>query len=296
MNRPVEQSLSGARAEGARLRPALTAALVAAATLLAYAPLKDLIFGGRSDYYSHIVLIPFMTAYLLFVERKKIAGAAGYGFRLGAPLAVLGLLAYGVALWQKGPLGANDFASLATAASVVFFWGGFVLIYGRESLRWARFPLLFLLFAVPVPEFLLDWFIHVLQVGSTEVTQWLFDLTGTTYFREGFAYQLPGITIEVARECSGIRSTLALIISTVLAGHLFLKSNPRKCILLAAILPITIFKNGVRILTLSLLAIHVDMRFLTESWLHHSGGIVFYIPALGLLGLILGWLRRGEKG
>ena len=78
------------------------------------------------------------------------------------------------------------------------------------------------------------------------MTQRLFDLTGTTYFRDGFTYQLANINIEVAKECSGIRSTLALIISCVVAGHLFLKSGWRQLILLIAILPITIFKNAVQ--------------------------------------------------
>jgi len=250
---------------------------------------------GRSDYYSHILLIPFVTGYFLFVERMRIPRDTGYSWKHGAPLIAAGLLAYVFALWQKGWLGVNDFASLTTASSIVVLWGGFVLIYGPKAFRASRFPLLFLLFAIPVPLFLLDRFIYVLQVGSTEVTQWLFDLTGTTYFRDGFVYQLAGINIEVAKECSGIRSTLALIISCVVAGHLFLKSGWRQLVLIVAILPITIFKNAVRILTLSLLAIYVDTRFITGSWLHHSGGIVFYIPSLGLLGVVLWRLSRGKK-
>ena len=250
---------------------------------------------GRSDYYSHILLIPFVSVYFLFVERKPILKDLSYSWAAGVSLAVLGALIYLLALWQKEWLGANDFASLTTASSIVVFWGGFVLIYGPKAFRAGRFPLLFLLFATPVPAFLLDRVIYVLQVGSTEMTQWLFDVTGTTYFRDGFVYQLAGINIEVAKECSGIRSTLALIISCVVAGHLFLKSGGRQLVLLIAILPITIFKNAIRILTLSLLAIYVDTRFITESWLHHSGGIVFYIPSLGLLGVVLWRLSKGER-
>ena len=296
MNRPVE-SFSGTQAhpEGVRVRLALMLVFIGVSILLAYQPLRSLMSAGRSDYYSHILLIPFVTGYFLFLERKRILSDTGYSWKHGAPLIAAGLLAYAFALWQKGWLGANDFASLTTASSILVLWGGFVLIYGPNAFRAGRFSLLFLLFAIPVPLFLLDRLIYVLQIGSTEVTQWLFDLTGTTYFRQGFVFQLAGITIEVAKECSGIRSTLALIISCVVAGHLFLKSGRRQFVLLVAILPITIFKNAVRILTLSLLAIYVDTRFITEGWLHHSGGIVFYIPALGLLGVVLWWLGRGEK-
>ena len=273
----------------------LTVAFVGISVLLAYGPVRNLISTGRSDCYPHVLLMPLVTGYFLFTVRKRIFRDTRHCWTVGAPLIAAGLLAYAFALWQKERLGANDFASLATASCVVFFWGGFVLLYGQKSFRAGLFPFLFLLFAVPVPSFLLDSFIHVLRVGSTEVVQRLYDVTGTTYFREGFQYQLAGIDIEVAKECSGIRSTLALIISSVAVGHLFLKSGWRQLVLVFAVLPITILKNAVRILTLSLLAVYVDTRFITESWLHHSGGIVFYLPALGLLAGILLWLRKGEK-
>jgi exosortase len=196
-----------------------------------------------------------------------------------------------VAIWQREWLGANDFASLTTAGALLFLWGGFLVTLGARAFRAARFPLLFLVFSIPIPLFLLDRFIHILQVGSTEVTQWLFDLTGTSYFRSGFAYQLAGINIEVARECSGIRSSIALIITAVLAGHLFMNSAWRTFVLLIAMLPITVLKNGIRILTLSLLAVHVDTKFITDSFLHHSGGFLFYLPALGFMGLTIWGLR-----
>ena len=298
MNRTAESSLgSQACATGpfVLLRLILMLAFACIAILLAYQPLRSLMSAGRSDYYSHILLIPFVSAYFFYIERKKILRNTGYSWKAGLPLLAAGLLAYVLALWQKEWLGTNDFASLTTAASIVVLWGGFILTYGPNAFRAGRFPLLFLFFAIPVPLFLLDRFIYILQVGSTEVTQRLFDVTGTTYFRDGFTYQLANISIEVAKECSGIRSTLALIISCVVAGHLFLKSGWRQLVLLVAILPITIFKNAVRIVALSLLAIYVDTRFITGSWLHHSGGVVFYIPSLGLLGVVLWWLSKGES-
>jgi exosortase/archaeosortase family protein len=60
------------------------------------------------------------------------------------------------------------------------------------------------------------------------------------------------------------------------------------------ILPITILKNGIRIVTLTLLAIYVDQRFLTGGFLHKSGGFLFYIPGLLIFGAILLWLRKKE--
>lgn len=271
--------------------------LVSIGGVLGYGPIGRVVnvnAGADSDYYSHILLIPFVTAYFLFLDRRSILHEARYSY-LGLGVAACGLLLYGAALTLKGWLGQNDFASAAVAGALIFWLGGFLLAFGPRAFGIARFPLLFMLFTIPIPLFLLDWFIYILQVASTEVTEWLFQLTATDYIRNGFIYRLPTITVQVAKECSGIRSSIALIITGVLAGHLFLRTGWRKFVLVVAMLPFTVLKNGVRIVTLCLLAIYVDTKFITDSFLHHSGGFVFYLPALGLLALLLWWFRRAER-
>jgi exosortase len=287
---------NGSRLSGVTLRYLLLAGAAVVAFLMAWHPLASLMRDtSRSEYYSHILLIPFVSAYFLYQYRKAILDKGNGALLHGGLVLAGGLALYAVARFYRAQLGPNDFASLTTFSGVTFFTGSFILLYGMAGFRAAQFPLLFLLFVVPIPEFLLDGFIRVLQIGSTEVTEWLFLVTGTDYIRSGFIYRLPSITIEVAKECSGIRSSIALIITGVLAGHLFLRSGWRKLILIAAMIPFTIFKNGVRIVTLSLLAIYVDTKFITDSFLHHSGGFVFYLPALGLLAGLLWWFRRAEK-
>ena len=103
------------------------------------------------------------------------------------------------------------------------------------------------------------------------------------------------VTIEVAKQCSGIRSTMALVITGVLAAHLFLRRPWSKLILMLTILPITVFKNGLRIVILTLLAIHVDERFLTGGFLHKSGGFLFYIPGLMIFGGILFLVEKNRE-
>jgi exosortase/archaeosortase family protein len=99
----------------------------------------------------------------------------------------------------------------------------------------------------------------------------------------------------VADACSGIRSGIALILTALLAGHMFLRSPWKKALLVAAVLPIAVLKNGLRIVSLSLLAIHVDPGILAGR-LHNDGGIAFFLLALTLLLPILGLLRRWDSG
>jgi exosortase len=146
---------------------------------------------------------------------------------------------------------------------------------------------------IPVPAFIMEEIIVFLQIGSTEFANLLFWLSQTPYYREGFVFHLPGISVVVAPECSGIRSGLALFITALLAGYLFLDSGWRRIILVLCVFPITMLKNGIRITSLTLLGTYVDPRILQSS-LHREGGIPFFIVALLLMAPILYFLRKSE--
>jgi exosortase/archaeosortase family protein len=62
------------------------------------------------------------------------------------------------------------------------------------------------------------------------------------------------------------------------------------------VVPVAVVKNGIRIVTLSLLGIYIDPKFVIDSPLHRSGGIVFFLLALSLLTPVLWVLRKSEKG
>jgi exosortase len=179
---------------------------------------------------------------------------------------------------------------MGVSAFVVLAIGGFLLVYGPAAFRAALFPLLFLAFMIPIPGAVLDGTVWLLRTGSTHAVSGLFELTGTPYYREGFVFSLPSVVIEIAEECSGIRSSIALVLTALLAGDLYLDRGWKKAVLVMATLPLTILKNGIRIATLTLLSIHVDPSFLTGQ-LHHDGGIVFFLMTLALLAPVLAWLR-----
>jgi exosortase len=266
-------------------------------TLLAlgmvFEPLKNLMdSAARGEYYSHIALIPLVSVYLFFQNRKDIFSKPGATYPFALALSAFGGALYIFGSSYAAMLNQNDFASLLTFSAIAFWAGGFVLLYGIRGFQKASFPILFLVFMIPIPSLFMDKIIYALQVGSTEASEILFTLTGVPFHRSGFVFQLPGISIEVAEQCSGIRSSLALFITSVLAGHFFLDKFWKKVVLALVVFPVTVFKNGIRIMTLSLLGAYVDERWLTESFLHHSGGFVFFLPALGLLGLSLWTLRK----
>jgi exosortase len=250
-------------------------------------------FSRRNETASHLVLIPFVTLALIVKSRDSIFSSVRWAVPAGAVVVVVGL-----ALSLLGRLyvtadGGNDALSLMVGTFVVCWLGGFLLFYGRDAFRAALFPLLFLAFMVPMPTALLDAATLFLKRGSTEAVAGLFTVTGTPYYRDGFEFHLSKVVIVIVDECSGIRSSIALLLTGLLAGDMFLKSAWKKAVLIAVILPIALLKNGIRIVSLSLLAMHVDPGFLTGQ-LHHEGGIVFFLLALAILAPLLVLLRKSE--
>ena len=230
---------------------------------------------------SHLILMPVIAAGLVYQARTVIFAAASVDPTLGGVITGAGL-ALSLAVPGFASHEVSESLGLAVLSLVTIWAGGFTLIYGRHALRRALFPLLFLGLTIPVPQVLLNTAIAVLKAGSAEGVATLFTLTGTAYQREGFIFYLPNLAIEIADECSGIRSSIAMALTAALAGHLYLNSAAKTIILVIAVLPITILKNAIRITTLTLLSLHVDPSFLTGQ-LHREGGIVFFVLGLAMM-------------
>jgi exosortase len=142
--------------------------------------------------------------------------------------------------------------------------------------------------------FLLNLIVASLQHASAEVADIIFRMTGASYFRSGLVFEFQNVAVQVAEQCSGIRSSLSLFILSIVTGHLFLRTVPRQFVLALAVFPISVVKNALRIITITILANQVDLRFLTNHWIHSSGGIPFFAVALALFIPLVWILRKGE--
>jgi exosortase len=258
-------------------------------------PLKDLIaMSLHSELYSYIPLIFVTSCYLLVSGRKEIFGSPAWSFGYGASVLILSLAAGVAGRKYAALLGANDELCVMGFSFWLFLMGTFILFFGTRTFKKAIFPLALLLFTIPFPALLLDKIVGFLQAASFTVTGLIFNALGFFPIQEGFAFKFPELAIEVARECSGIRSSVALVIMGLLCGHLFLRSSLNRILLVVFAVMIAIFKNGVRIVGLTLGTIYVDPRIL-NSPLHRAGGIPVFIFAFALLSIVVLVMRRLEK-
>ena len=243
---------------------------------------------------SHIALIPLVSIYLLYTERLRVFQIVRTGSVLGGVVALAAIVLY-LFVWRRWPIQDPEQFLPGAALAIVFFWfGGFLLCYGGDAWRRASFELLFLLLMIPLPSPILERTIYYLQQGSTEIAFLLFKAFGVPVLRQGFILSVPGVTIEVAKECSGIRSSMALLITCLLAAHLFLSTTWKKLVFVLLAVPLGIIKNGIRITTLTLLSIYVDPSFLHGN-LHRDGGFVFFFLALAILAPVLIAFQRSDE-
>lgn len=251
------------------------------------------LYDEHSDHYSHISLIPFLCLYLLHLRRTAIFARVEWSPFLGSMLMAVGGT---VSLGTKDPISETlDSCSLAILSFVMMCWGAFLFCYGIPALRAAFFGLSLMAFMVPFPSVVFDAIVDFLQRSSAEATEVLFSALGVPVFREGFVFSLSDFTVYVAEECSGIRSALALFITSLAAGHLFLRSTWGKLGIVSIIIPLAIVKNAIRIVGLALLANYVDPGFITDSALHRNGGIVIFALALVVLFAAVWLLRKVER-
>jgi exosortase len=273
----------------------LYALWITASLIVFVRPLAAVIhFAAHNDDASHIFLIPLISAGVLYLERHQILQTTSYDFPFAALLcsaaAVLGV----VTMLQGASWTLSESLSAYMLALVLIWIAGFALVFGTVAARTAQFSLLLLLLAVPLPDFLLAQVVYFLQKGSAELVAALFDLTNIPFLRQGFIFDLGRFSIEIAEECSGIRSSMAVLILALLAAHFYLRSLWKQAIFIVCSLLIMIVKNGVRIATLTVLALYVNPSFLFGR-LHREGGVVFFLLGLFLLVPVLWFLVRRES-
>jgi exosortase C (VPDSG-CTERM-specific) len=275
-------------------RKQLRTLLVLTAVLLCcfVKPLYGLIgFALHSDLFSHVLLIPLISGYLVWINRQSLPAPSKAHRRYAIIPALAGLAS--LLLWLGAVHSTQDYLAWAALSFLVFFVAACCFCLGPDTLRAVAFPLSFLIFAIPFPVVLVDWIEAFLQHSSALAADFLFSITGMSFLRNGLLFQLPGIRLEVAPECSGIHSTLVLFITSLVAGQLFLRKFSNRALLVAAVIPLGIVRNAFRIWTIGELCVHVSPDMI-DSAIHRRGGPLFFAISLVPLFLLLYYQRRSE--
>jgi exosortase C (VPDSG-CTERM-specific) len=187
-----------------------------------------------------------------------------------------------------------DSLALTIPSFVFLLWAFSAWFLGRRLVRALAFQLGFLILMSPLPSFLREIIEAQLQHYSALSALGLFEMTGMPVFYTDLKFELSDISLRVAPECSGIHSSLALFITSLVAGHLFLKSNWKRTMLALAVAPLAVIRNGFRIFTIGELCVHIGPQMI-DSKIHHKGGPIFFALSLIPFLILLYLLIRSER-
>ena len=249
-------------------------------------------FAFNSTTFSHVILIPFIAAYLAWLRWKTATAQCTQSIHAAALPLVLGIVLLTAAwLWARTT---EVWLCLSTTAFVLFVIAAALRFLGWPVVRRLTFPFALLLFMVPLPPLIMNRLEIFFQHASAFAAAMMMKISGLPAIQDGLFFFLPGFSIEVAQECSGIRSTLVLFITSLIAGYLLLRRPRDRAILAIAIVPLAILRNGFRIFSLAWLSVEVNPDII-DSALHHRGGPIFFALSLIPLFLLLLLLRKLEK-
>jgi exosortase len=245
--------------------------------LFLYAPvLEALVQQWWTDpNYGYCFLVPFISAWILWREKKRWSAARHRPSILGFWIV---LLAMGLLI--AGTLGAERFT--ARISFLLLLSGIVVFLAGREMLRLVAFPLAYLLFMVPLPAMVLYQLTLPLQLVASRVGAYGLNALGVHTMREGNLLLLPNCTLEVLESCSGIRSLLALSAAVTAYAFFAKRALWRRCALVVLVVPVVIVCNGLRLVAAGLISYRAGPQ--ADAGFNHLGlGIGTFLLALSIM-------------
>lgn len=228
----------------------------------------------RSETFTHGYLIFPISAWLLWRQRHELAQV-----QPRPDLRGLILLAAAGAGWLLADAGSVNV--VAQYAFIAMLIAAVWTLLGWRFVWAAFFPLMFLFFAVPVGEFL----IQPLMGVTADFTVAMLQATGIPVYREGLFFSIPSGNWSVVEGCSGLRYLIASVTLGVLYAYLTYRSWKRRLLFSIAAIIVPIFANSGRAYMIVMIAHLSDMQ-LALGVDHYIYGWVFF----GLVMLLLFWI------
>jgi len=261
--------------------------------LILYAPTFSMFIYDWStdDNYSHGFLVPVIVGYLVWTKREKLRTLS-----LKPSIWGLVILIFGLIIYLVGVIGAEWFLK---RSSLIIVLGGLIFYcHGMEFFKTLLFPLIFLIFMVPLPAIIYRSIAFQLQLFVSKVSVHLISFAGVAAHRTGNIIEVSTGPLAVEEACSGMRSIMALLALTALFAYMMSESKLKQWILFACALPIAVVTNIIRVTATGIFAHYFGKEF-AEGILHESFGLIVFVIALILLLLLnqcLNWIFPEKSG
>lgn len=233
---------------------------------------------GKDPGASHGPLIPVISAVILWKMRLNLAEIPKNSSGWGIWVLCLGLFINALAVWA-------DVLFLLPISLLIAIWGLVLYLFGWPIFKKAIFPLSFLLFAIPWPDFLVEAVSFPLQLWTSTYSAMIAGMLGVPVVRDGVELHVRDFTLAVAAPCSGIRSLVALMSITALFAYLLPASMPRRIGLFLTGIPVALIANTIRVVAIMLVAIQFGRKVALGFFHDYSSPFLFVMACLVLTGL-----------
>ncbi len=237
--------------------------------VLAWQGVLSLPQSWTQDEYSHGYLIPVIALYLFSRRFSLLGQISAVGARW--PGLMLGILS--IALILLGDL--TQIPDLATYGLIAFIYALILTGVGFRNGLWFWMPVAYLLFMLPLPNFIYLRLSISLQLMSSEIGVWFIQLFGVPVFLEGNVIDLGVYKLQVAEACSGLRYLFPLSSFCFLFAALYKGPIWQKIVLFLSAAPITILMNSFRIGAIGLLVDRLGIEQ-ADGFLHVFEGWVIF--------------------
>lgn len=241
----------------------------------------------QADEYNHAYMIPFVAVYLFWLRAKELQALNPTGSWLG-----LGVLLLGLILQLLGAFSA--IFEIAQYGLVLSIWGVVIAAAGSRGLSLLWVPLVYLVFMVPLPNFLEAQLTAGLQLVSSRIGVAVIRGAGLSVFLEGNVIDLGNYKLQVAEACSGMRYLFPLMSFGFLCAVLMRGRWWQRGILFLSTIPITILMNSFRIGIIGILVNYYGIEQ-AEGFLHDFEGWVIFMSCVVILFAEIWIFARIEK-
>lgn len=243
--------------------------------------------------YSHGFLVPLVSAWLLWRQRRQLRRAAD-----GPAWWGLAVLAAGLALLVVGEYGHEFY--LRRISLVPVLWGLALTAWGWALARRAAFATAYLALMVPLPYIVYDAVAFPLRLVAAAIAAWGIRLFGIPVYLEGNIIHLPHNVLNVVDACSGIRSLISLLAVGVVLAYIMLPNRWSKVLVALLVGPVAVLTNAARVTVTGVLAEWVGPEMLEGATHDLVGWAVFmagFAILWGVTALLARWLApRGQGG
>lgn len=246
-----------------------------------------------SDEQGHGPIILAVSGWLLYGKREALAACVARP-RILAGIVVL---VFGLALYAIGR--SQSILLFEVSSQIVVLCALLLFFLGVAALRIVWFPLLFLLFMVPLPATLVIAVTMPLKAAVSSVAASIMYAMGYPIGRSGVVLTVGPYQLLVADACAGLNSMFTLEALGLLYMNLMrYTSVPRNVALALLIIPIAFCANIIRVIILVLVTYHFGDEA-GQGFVHGFAGMVLFLVALALIlavDRVLRWILPGGSG